>query len=277
MERAISEMERIKRAEEIYSRRNNLKINNQEGAKVKSIYKTLFQILLLVNIAIIIVAIQNKDYIFTQDFINIINGYNVNIKTMIEQLLTDKTINSDETNMIIPVENNESVVDQETSSSEGQTAEPQGALVENEEKELTQMEQDAEVIKNNYSVILPLNGTKTSSFGQRNSNNSIVTSNHTGIDLAAPKGTVIKSAISGKVTQVSNQGDYGNHLRISTDKLTILYAHCSKIYVSEGDEIIQGQDVAEVGSTGNSTGPHLHFEIRYEDRFVNPELVLGIL
>jgi len=277
MERAISEMEKIKRAEEIYSRRNNLKLNSEDVIKNKSIYKVLFQILILINIAIIIVAIQNKDYIFTSDFIDMVNGYNVNIKASIEKLLTDNNETLHENNAVILTENNESEIDQEKPVSEGQTVEPQGALVENEEKNLTQMEQDAKVINSNYSVIVPIDGIKTSSFGIRNSTNSIVTNNHTGVDLAANKGTVIKSAISGKVTQVSSEGDYGNHLRITIDDLTILYAHCSKIYVSEGDEIIQGQDVAEVGSTGNSTGPHLHFEIRYQDRFVDPELVLGIL
>lgn len=53
-----------------------------------------------------------------------------------------------------------------------------------------------------------------------------------------------------------------------------VYAHCKTIYVKEGEEIAQGQAVGEVGSTGNSTGPHLHFEIRKENRYVDPDLVL---
>lgn len=54
-----------------------------------------------------------------------------------------------------------------------------------------------------------------------------------------------------------------------------VYAHCKKILVNEGDYINQGQEIAQVGSTGNATGPHLHFEIRKEDRFVNPRLILN--
>ena len=56
--------------------------------------------------------------------------------------------------------------------------------------------------------------------------------------------------------------------------MSTVYAHCKTIYVKEGDVIEQGQQVGEVGSTGNSTGPHLHFEIRKENRYVDPDLVL---
>ena len=53
-----------------------------------------------------------------------------------------------------------------------------------------------------------------------------------------------------------------------------LYAHCKTIYVKEGDNIKQGQKIAEVGATGNVTGPHLHFEIRKDNRYVNPDLLI---
>ena len=67
---------------------------------------------------------------------------------------------------------------------------------------------------------------------------------------------------------------YGNHVEIKNGDVSTVYAHCSKIYVSEGDKIIQGQQIAEVGATGNVTGPHLHFEIKRDDRYVNPDLIL---
>lgn len=68
----------------------------------------------------------------------------------------------------------------------------------------------------------------------------------------------------------------GNHLKIQINDVVIIYAHCKKLYVKEGDQIIQGQEIAEVGSTGNSTGPHLHFEIRKDERLVDPQLILNI-
>lgn len=70
-------------------------------------------------------------------------------------------------------------------------------------------------------------------------------------------------------------GGYGNHVYIEKDDVTTLYAHCKTIYVKEGETIIQGQQIGEVGQTGNATGPHLHFEIRKANRVVNPEYILN--
>lgn len=81
--------------------------------------------------------------------------------------------------------------------------------------------------------------------------------------------------MEGTVTQVSAAGDYGNHLRIVNGDITTLYAHCNKIYVKEGDHVKQGQEIAEVGATGNVTGPHLHFEIRRNNEFVDPNSVIS--
>ena len=69
-------------------------------------------------------------------------------------------------------------------------------------------------------------------------------------------------------------GDLGNHVKIVNDDVMTVYAHCKKIYVKEGEKISQGQQIGEVGTTGNTTGPHLHFEIRKENRYVNPDLIL---
>ena len=63
-------------------------------------------------------------------------------------------------------------------------------------------------------------------------------------------------------------------MRIQNGDIITLYAHCNKIYVKEGDKVNQGQEIAEVGATGNVTGPHLHFEIRRGGEFVDPSEVL---
>ena len=57
--------------------------------------------------------------------------------------------------------------------------------------------------------------------------------------------------------------------------MTILYAHCNELLVSEGENISQGKEIAKVGATGKATGPHLHFEIKYEGRLVNPEYIMN--
>jgi murein DD-endopeptidase MepM/ murein hydrolase activator NlpD len=279
MERAISEMEKIRRAEEIYSRRKNESENNKQEENI-NVYKILFKIIVLVNLVISIVAVKNRDYIFTKDFLNQVNSCNINIKTAIEGFLKDDSKEEENANYDEEQNAENSVTNSEENSVSGEALENNSALVENTveevQEELSQMEIDANEIKEKYSFILPVEGTKTSSFGKRESSNPIVSSNHTGVDIANNKGTVILSATSGKVTLVSSDGDYGKHIKISTDDLTVLYAHCSKIYVKEGDEISQGQSIAEVGSTGNSTGPHLHFEIRYNERYVDPEMVIEL-
>lgn len=137
-----------------------------------------------------------------------------------------------------------------------------------------QMKKDAEEIKAKINFIKPLVGTITSRFGWRDPEVSSVSKYHTGIDIAANEGTDIIAATNGKVILASSEGAYGNHLKIQVEDIIIIYAHCLKLNVNEGDEITQGQKIAEVGSTGNSTGPHLHFEIRREDRYVNPDLIL---
>ena len=81
--------------------------------------------------------------------------------------------------------------------------------------------------------------------------------------------------MEGIVTLVSNEGDYGKHIKIRCNNVTTLYAHCSEIFVKEGQIVAQGQEIGAVGSTGNSTGPHLHFEIRVDDRFVDPLQILS--
>ena len=63
----------------------------------------------------------------------------------------------------------------------------------------------------------------------------------------------------------------GKHLKIKIGNVSIIYAHCNDLYVKEGDKITQGQEIAEVGSTGNSTGPHLHLGVKVNGRYVNPE------
>ena len=269
MERALAEMEKIRRAEEIYSRRKNNEDNDKKTSK--SVYKKMFEILFLINVIIIIVAVQNQNYIFTKDFIKQVNSYNFNIKKKFEEWLT------------VTQENEKIEIDKEEKKKEevvsGESNDVTSALVENEDvqEELSEEEKDIKEIKNTYSLILPVTGVKTSGFGERTSSNSKVTKYHTGIDIGAEQGVKIKSAMDGKVIQVSSCGDYGKHIRVQNGDLVVLYAHCSKMYVSEGQEIKQGEEIGEVGATGNATGPHLHFEIKLNDRLVDPEKIFGTL
>mgnify|MGYP002779679074 CR=1 FL=1 len=94
---------------------------------------------------------------------------------------------------------------------------------------------------------------------------------HTGIDFGAQFGTPIYAVAGGKVEFSGEKGGYGNAVIIEhNDNLSTLYAHVSKLYVNEGASVAPGQLIALVGSTGFSTGPHLHFEVRINDKPVNP-------
>ena len=94
---------------------------------------------------------------------------------------------------------------------------------------------------------------------------------HYGIDLSAPTGTPIRAADGGTVTLAGWYYGYGYTVIINHGNgMTTLYGHCSSLYVSAGDKVYQGQNIAAVGNTGNSTGPHCHFEIKINGSNVNP-------
>ena len=109
----------------------------------------------------------------------------------------------------------------------------------------------------------------TSRFGERSSIRSSV---HSGLDIAAPTGTPVKAAASGTVTFSGYKGSYGWLMVISHGNgVDTYYGHCSKLYLSAGAKVQQGQTIAAVGSTGNSTGSHLHLEVRVNGIAYNPQ------
>ena len=94
---------------------------------------------------------------------------------------------------------------------------------------------------------------------------------HSGQDIRAPRGTPVYAAANGVVTLAGTQSGYGNIVVIDHgDGLTTRYGHLSKIEATLGEEIKRGDLLGQVGSTGRSTGPHLHYEVRLNDVAVNP-------
>lgn len=119
------------------------------------------------------------------------------------------------------------------------------------------------------SLIKPITGTITSRFG---SVSSIRSGAHTGLDIASPSGSPVKAAASGTVIWAGHKGSLGKLVVIShSNGVQTYYGHCSKLYVSAGQTVSQGDVISAVGSTGNSTGPHLHFEIRVNGVAYNPQ------
>ncbi len=187
----------------------------------------------------------------------------VETKNYIETLSVNKKSNVESSEALN--ENNEVIVD---------NAENAVKVYEEAVEGVNQMAEDAKYIKEHFKLKHAIYGTVTSIFGVRESDNDIVTSYHSGIDVAANKGTNICASIGGEVITASTDVAYGKYIMIKTDNMVTLYAHCSELKVKKGQKVNQGDVIAKVGSTGWSTGPHLHFEIRLDDRLVDPADVL---
>ena len=334
MEKSISQEERIRRAEEIYSRRryNNRygeslyrsgetrnRYQPQETRKIKGkmINKMIIQMIVCVIIYTCIYMLQYSNYLFSKDMVNktkevlsydisienlynksneffsnlqkkfnwgVNNEQNDNINAEAQDKNTEET-NIENSNAESSEANNENVDNSEISQNDASTEVTNndttqlavgGADETQQEEAKSQEEQDIEYVKQNVSIIWPIKGVITSRFGNRTPT-EIVTANHKGLDIAGNMGDNIVSAMDGTVVQYSEEGDYGKHLRIHSGEVLTLYAHCSELLVQEGSTVKQGDVIAKVGATGRATGPHLHFEIRRDDRFINPELILGSL
>lgn len=339
MEKSISQEERIRRAEEIYSRRryNNRygeslyrsgetrnRYQPQETRKIKGkmINKMIIQMIVCVIIYTCIYMLQYSNYLFSKDMvektkevlsydISIENLYNksneffsnlqkkfnwgvnneqndnVNVEAQDQNTEETNIENSNaESSENTSEANNENVDNSEISQNDASTEVTNndttqlavGGADETQqpEEEKSQEEQDVDYVKQNVSIIWPIKGVITSRFGNRTPT-EIVTANHKGLDIAGNMGDNIVSAMDGTVVQYSEEGDYGKHLRIQSGEVLTLYAHCSELLVQEGSTVKQGDVIAKVGATGRATGPHLHFEIRRDDRFINPELIFGSL
>lgn len=312
MEKIISTEERIRRAEEIYQRRRNQGVRltgntvNISSKPDASLFKKMVcKIIICIIIYSVFYMIKNSGDLFSQDILNKtkeVLSYDMNIKVMYDKTIdyfkglninfneiNENEVKKDnneneENNNEEQTQNNDSQTEGETNNQDGNGQDASSTLgvgggseISSEEtstqEQKSQMEIDAQYVKDNYKISLPLKGTITSRFGPRTPS-SIISANHAGIDIGVNEGTKIVSAMDGKVMISSSQGDYGNHIKIVSGNVTTLYAHCKTLYVKEGDEIKQGMEIAEVGQTGRATGPHLHFEIRVDDRLVNPEYVL---
>ena len=304
----MSVEDKIRRAEEIYFRRKNqerpeietIKRPKKNKKNIKLFRKMIKQIIVCLLIYSVCYVIINSNYVFSEDFtqkakeilsqdINFSQIYSFILNKIAKPAQETQTNNEaqSEVNEEIQqdIQNNDENIggaaelptEEEQNVENVENTEVVEAITRTEEVvQLSQMEQDANYIKSAISFIKPVSGTISSKFGLRNPTTPTVPKNHTGTDIAATTGTKIVSATDGTVIYKSSKGDYGNHIKVQINDVIILYAHCNKLYVNEGDVIKQGQEIGEVGATGNTTGPHLHFEIRYQERYVDPQLVFEL-
>lgn len=280
MDKLLSELEKQRRAENIYYSRRYMNNNsngnkyfddNDESCDKKNIYRFLFKVLFFINLVIIIFCFQNVEYVFNREFISDVDLLMENIKkralsyeTYVEENIENKIGDNEIVNNMETQQLNNEIKSLENITKVEEVVE--------KVKEKTDEEKEIEALIGMYQFKNPIeeDGVITSNFGKRNSDNENVSEYHTGIDIGAEYGTDIKSSVTGIVTLVSNVGDYGKQVRVRNNNVTTLYAHCSEILVKEGDIVADGQVIAKVGNSGNSTGPHLHFEIRVDDRCLDP-------
>ena len=143
-------------------------------------------------------------------------------------------------------------------------------------KEEIQLEAVPKIVERGTKIpptyIRPISGGRlTSSFGPRRAPMKGASTNHQGLDMATPTGTAVMASCGGVVTRAGWMGGYGYAVFIQhPGGRETRYAHLSKVLVSAGQSVAQGQKIALSGNTGNSTGPHLHFEIRINGAAVNP-------
>lgn len=275
-----------------YENRSNNSYNTRRQAedisvdiKAKMAKKMVVQMIICVIIYAVIYLIQHSEQLFSQDFMNKtkeILAYDISVDSLIsywndaknningffnteatnneiiENSVIENVVQEEqnlEVNQEVESQNLETNTIQETSNEETNPEEQVaigGAEEEAIVEEKTQEELDIEYVKQNINIIWPLTGVITSRFGTRTPT-EIVTANHYGIDIGGDTGTTIVAATDGVVTQYSTEGDYGYHLRIENNGVTTLYAHCSKLCVEEGQTVVQGQKIAEVGETGRAT------------------------
>ena len=118
----------------------------------------------------------------------------------------------------------------------------------------------------------PVDGRTTSTFGYRINPITKKYSFHSGIDIAAAAGTPIAAAYAGKVEKVGKSVYYGNYVILGNGNgIQTFYGHCETVIAKQGETVKAGATIAKVGSTGMSTGYHLHFEIHINNICVNPQ------
>jgi len=191
--------------------------------------------------------------------------------------------------LVAAAQNQRNQVATQVADLEGLSAQEEAALEkliverQREEAERRERERRAQAIAGGeapgsapIALSWPLSGPITSPFGLRaNPFGGGRMDFHPGIDIAAPMGATIAAAAPGRVIYAGWYGGYGNAVIIDHgSSVATLYGHCSQLFVAVGQDVQRGQAIGAVGSTGMSTGPHLHFEVRVNGKPTDPTALL---
>ena len=259
------------------------KIINQEGeyiADVSLIQEPEYKFSLLkrtsnLNEEEVIEKLKTSDTVITYKYYEVAlnNETKTYVKTLeeaekiVNEIKEEFSNDNLELDLQISEKYTESIENVDTNSLEIATANVESGA--KEIKENKENENALAIVNNIKLSVLPVTGRITSRYGERS---SLRRSTHTGLDIACTTGTDIKVVSNGTVTFSGKKGSYGNLIIVDHGNgVETWYGHCSKLYANVGDTVTAGDVIAAVGSTGNSTGPHLHFEIRINGECVNPQ------
>lgn len=230
----------------------------------------------------------NINYLFPDKLVELVtNNYENSIKPYILNFSFSNMIKKDNglrENVIIYNESKESEVsiyNEEEKKDEPEKVEEIGGMGGGNEtledsSSINNIDEEVSKIKElGIEIKWPVKGTITSKYGEREEIFKDIGKYHTGLDIANKSNTEIFSATSGTVTKIEyNNKYYGNNVEITTNGVVFKYAHLNEILTSEGKTVDNSRVIGKMGSTGYSTGPHLHFEIRYENKTIDPEKLL---
>ena len=247
---------------------DNVTLNSNPEYELKLVNKTEET-----NEDSVLIALQKEMNITYKYYDILLDGQkvdSVDTKEDAESLVTTLKSENQELNLEIAEKITTDASEIQTTSLEVAKANISGEVDEIIEK---QEEANSIAIINGVKIAtIPVTGTISSRYGV---SSRIRSSNHTGLDIAASKGTPIKVIADGVVESAGWSGSYGYLVKVDHgNNVESWYAHTSKMYVSAGDTVSAGDVIAAVGSTGNSTGPHLHLEIRINGQHINPQKYL---
>ncbi len=218
----------------------------------------------------VLVALQNELKITYKYYDILLDGEkieSVDTKEDAEEIVNTMKQENENLNFEIAEKTTNDVLEIKTNNLEVAKENVTNKLVE--KKQIEEKEKGLANVNGIKIANLPVTGTITSRYA---SVSRLRVSTHTGLDIAAPKGTPIKVVSDGVVTFAGFQGSYGYLVKVDHgNNVESWYAHTSKMLVKKGDQVKAGEEIALVGSTGNSTGPHLHLEIRVDGKTVDPQ------
>lgn len=252
-----------------YSRQNRNKKQSGKGKDdfVKSVFN---QVIVCGVILLLVFAVKNIDTDFTNKITQQVRdmlGYTVEIGDAYDTVETFA-----ENSGILTSSKSKTEGDQQQQQNEMHDEKTKGELSFSDKESTEESQQVAyQQVAIRQEMMTPLNGTVMSLFGMRKHPLFHGEFFHSGIDIEANQGEEFVAAMDGEVVEIGKDKSYGNYIKIKhNDDIYTFYAHCNQIFVEKGQQVHKGQRIGNIGQGEQILGAHLHFEIRKNDKMLDP-------